>query len=70
MLRPGAMRRALEEVGARKLLFGVDYPLVKAGALLAALEELDLPTEDRNRIAFANAAELFGLGSRTGSDAP
>lgn len=70
MLRPGAMRRALEEVGARKLLFGVDYPLVKAGALLAALEELDLPTEERNRIAFANAAELFGLDSRTGSDAP
>jgi predicted TIM-barrel fold metal-dependent hydrolase len=61
MLRPGAMARTLKELGAGKVVFGVDYPLVIAGPLHAALADLGLPEKDYERIAFRNAAELFKL---------
>ena len=64
MLRPGAMERALREIGAGKMLFGVDFPLVRAGPLKAALEGMSLPREDFDKIAWRNAAELFRLNLR------
>ena len=65
MVCTGAMERALDELGAARLLFGVDYPGAQAGPLVAALERLDLPSADLDRIAFKNAAELFGLDTAT-----
>ncbi|MHC4713050.1 MAG: amidohydrolase family protein [Planctomycetota bacterium] len=61
MLRPGAMQRALSEIGPGKMVFGVDFPLVTVGPLRSVLEGLSLPPEDFDRIAWRNAAELFRL---------
>jgi len=61
MLGLGAMKRALDELGPAKIVFGVDYPLIDPAALVEALNILDVSSEDRERIAWKNAAELFGL---------
>ena len=53
LLRPGFMERALREVGPSRLLFGVDFPLVKAAPLIAALQSLRLPPRDFEAIAGA-----------------
>ncbi len=69
MLSTGAMERALDELGASRLLFGVDFPAVRAAPLTAALDRLKLPSVDYERIAWRNTAELFKLdvGAITGS---
>jgi predicted TIM-barrel fold metal-dependent hydrolase len=61
MLRPGAMRAWIDGVGAGRILFGVDFDGVLAAPLVKALEDLDLPAADFERIAWRNAAELFKL---------
>lgn len=61
MLCFGAMERAVAKLGPGRIVFGVDFPLVKAGPLVAALEQLGLSPEDHDRIAWKNAAELFKL---------
>jgi predicted TIM-barrel fold metal-dependent hydrolase len=63
MLAYGAMERALAEVGAGRILFGVDFPAIQAAPLVAALNRLDLRSRDYERIAFRNTAELFKLNS-------
>jgi uncharacterized protein len=68
MLRSGAMQRAIEALGVERVLFGVDFPEVTAGPLLRALQDLRLAEDEHARIAWRNAAELFGLdpGETTG----
>jgi predicted TIM-barrel fold metal-dependent hydrolase len=66
MLRPGAMRAWLDGVGAGRMLFGVDYDTISAGPLVAALEGLNLPAADYEKIAWRNAAELFKLSLEGG----
>jgi len=61
MLCLGAMRRALAEIGPTKILFGVDFPLIEAAPLVAALKSLDLSPADFDQIAWRNASELFHL---------
>jgi predicted TIM-barrel fold metal-dependent hydrolase len=61
MLRPGAMRAWIDGVGAERIMFGVDFDGVLAAPLVKALEDLDLPAGDFERIAWRNAAELFKL---------
>lgn len=61
MLCLGSMKKALAALGPSKLLFGVDFPLIQAGPLVAALEQLALPQTDFEKIAWRNACELFGL---------
>jgi hypothetical protein len=57
----GALRRALAILGPSKILFGVDFPLVPAAALLAALDSETLRSDERERIVSGNAVELFRL---------
>jgi len=61
MLCPGAMETALRKLGPSRILFGVDFPLIKAAPLVAALDSLALKSADRDRIAWKNGADLFKL---------
>jgi predicted TIM-barrel fold metal-dependent hydrolase len=70
MLALGAMKRALDELGPAQILFAVDYPLIETAALVAALEILDVSNEDRERMAWRNTAELFGLDIDASAPAP
>jgi uncharacterized protein len=61
MLRSGAMERTIEALGVERVLFGVDFPEVIAGPLVRALKDLRLAEDEYARIAWRNAAELFGI---------
>ena len=61
MLYLGAMEHTMKKLGPSRVLFGVDFPLIKAAPLVAALEALDLSPDDFDRVAWKNAAELFHL---------
>ena len=61
MTCPGAMERALDELGSGKILFGVDFPLVSAAPLITVLDQLGLGDDDYERIAFRNTVEVFKL---------
>lgn len=47
--------------GTRKILFASGAPYTDPAAVLALLDELDLPHEDRERILHGNAERLFNL---------
>lgn len=47
--------------GTRKLLFASGAPHTDPSAILALLDELDLPQEDRERILHGNAERIFNL---------
>lgn len=57
----GAMAKAVKALGPGKILFGVDFPLILASPLVSALKEMKLRRAGYERIAWRNAAELFGL---------
>lgn len=61
----GAMRKALELLGPSRILFGVDFPLILAGPLAAALEQLGLSDTDFDAIAWRNACDLFHIDSKS-----
>ena len=61
MLCLGAFRRAVSTLGPEKILFGVDFPLITAGPLVAMLEKTCLHRKGVERIAWKNTAELFHL---------
>jgi predicted TIM-barrel fold metal-dependent hydrolase len=50
-------------VGADKILFGTDYPLIKHPRLLEQVRQSGLSLEDQARITGGNIARLLGLGS-------
>lgn len=54
--------------GARKLVFASGAPNTDPAALVGLLDDLDLSGEDRERILFANAARLLGLGAGDATD--
>jgi predicted TIM-barrel fold metal-dependent hydrolase len=60
---PLAMRFAYEFMGAERLLFASDHPWVDPGLILAGLDSLALPADDRDKILHGNARRLFGLKS-------
>ena len=49
-------------VGAERVLFGTDFPLIPHARLLAQVRESGLSEEEQAMIAGGNAARLFGLG--------
>jgi uncharacterized protein len=53
---------ACEIVGSRKILFGTDFPLIRAGRYFKEMEESGLSKEDRADILGLNAMRLVGLG--------
>jgi uncharacterized protein len=52
-------------VGAEKILFGSDYPLLQPARYFNALSPLNLTPADRQRICGVNAAGLLGVGIST-----
>ena len=54
-------KTAVEVVGADKILFGTDYPLLKASRYVAELEESGLDEDVMEQICCRNAENLLGL---------
>jgi uncharacterized protein len=52
---------AVRIMGAEKILFGSDYPLLQPARYFNALLPLDLTQADRQKICGLNAAELLGV---------
>jgi len=60
------MRQQLKEmilwgVNPNKVLYGTDWPLATMESYLQFMEELRLPTRDKNLMLYENAAALFKL---------
>ena len=61
MVAGGTMTLALRELGPSKLVFGIDYPLCDIDTWVGRLRDLPLTDDERERIAWKNAAELMKL---------
>jgi predicted TIM-barrel fold metal-dependent hydrolase len=61
MVAGGTMEVALRELGASKLLFGTDYPLCDIDTWIGRLERLPVSENDRESIAWRNAAEIMRI---------
>jgi predicted TIM-barrel fold metal-dependent hydrolase len=61
-----AVRCALDTAGPARVMFGSDHPfgIADVAAVRASLDAQHLDDADRQRVAWANAAELFGLQDR------
>jgi len=54
----------IQLVGADKILFGSDYPLLAQNRLISEIRSLDLPEETRNLILSGNAQRLLGIKNK------
>jgi predicted TIM-barrel fold metal-dependent hydrolase len=61
LYRPQVYNQVIQLVGADKILFGSDYPLLTPGRLLKEIKSLDLPKEIEHLILAGNAQKLLGL---------
>jgi len=60
---PQIYNQVVQLVGADKILFGSDYPLIAQGRYLKEIGSLDLPDEAKNLILSSNAQRLLGIKS-------
>lgn len=67
-IRAAFIKLACDTVGSEQILFGSDYPHGRNGRddeffpmTLKAMEELELSREDKEKIYFRNAKQLFGF---------
>ncbi len=58
---PQVYTQVVQFVGADRVLFGSDYPLVPQRRLLEEVKSLDLPDETKNLILSGNARRLLGI---------
>ncbi len=58
---PQVYNQVIQLVGADKILFGSDYPLLAQGRLLEEIRALDLPQETKSLILSGNAQGLLGI---------
>jgi len=58
---PQVYSQVIQLVGADKILFGSDYPLLAQSRLLGEIRSLDLPEETKNLILSGNAQRLLGI---------
>jgi hypothetical protein len=58
---PRIYRQVADLVGADKILFGTDYPLLSPARLLKEIETTDLTGAEKTQILSANASRLLGL---------
>jgi len=63
LYNPQVYNQVVQLVGADKILFGSDYPLLSPSRLLAEIRALDLPEETKNLILSGNARRLLGIQS-------
>ena len=60
---PQIYKKVVQLVGADKILFGSDYPLLAQSRLIKEIRSLDLPEETENLILSGNARKLLGIQS-------
>jgi hypothetical protein len=58
---PEIYNQVIQLVGADKILFGSDYPLMAQNRLLKEINSLDLPEETERLILSGNAQRLLGI---------
>jgi len=58
---PEIYQQVIQLVGADKILFGSDYPLLAQGRLLKEINSLDLAQETKSLILGGNARNLLGI---------
>ena len=58
---PQIYNQVIQLVGAEKILFGSDYPLLAQSRLLEEIKSLNLPEETRGLILSGNAQKLLGI---------
>ncbi len=58
---PQVYNQVIQLVGAEKILFGSDYPLMPASRLLKEIDSLDLAEESKNLILSGTAKKLLGI---------
>ncbi len=58
---PQVYNQVIQLVGAEKILFGSDYPLLSPNRLLKEIRSLDLPAETERLILSGNAQRLLGI---------
>jgi len=61
LYRTQVYSQVIQLIGADKILFGSDYPLLAPGQLLKEIKSLDLPSETEHLILAGNAQKLLGL---------
>ncbi len=61
LYNPQVYRQVIQLVGADKVLFGSDYPLLAQSRLLGEINSLDLPEETKNLILSGNARKLLSI---------
>jgi len=61
LYRPEIYQQVIQLVGADKILFGSDYPLLAQGRLLKEINSLDLAQETKSLILGDNARRLLGI---------
>jgi predicted TIM-barrel fold metal-dependent hydrolase len=58
---PQVYNQVIQLVGAGKILFGSDYPLLAQRRLLEEIKAVDLPEETKNLMLSGNALRLLGI---------
>jgi len=58
---PQVYKQVSQLVGADKILFGSDYPLLAQSRLIKEIRSLDLPEETKSLILSGNAQRLLGI---------
>jgi 2,3-dihydroxybenzoate decarboxylase len=56
------LRHAIEQLGAERVMFAVDYPYEQMDAAAHWFDETSLPDEMKVKIGRQNANQLFSLG--------
>ena len=62
---PQVYHQVIQLVGADKVLFGSDYPLLAQSRLLKEIKSLDLPEETERLILSGNARRLLGIADES-----
>ena len=63
---PQVYNQVAQLVGADRILFGSDYPLLAQSRLLNEIKSLDLPEETKSLILSGNAQRLLGIEDEPG----
>lgn len=58
----GYLERAIEELGADRVLFGSDYPIRAFSTQLARIDSVSMSQEDREKVLYRNALRFFRKG--------
>ena len=61
---PQVYTQVIQLVGADKILFGSDYPLLAQSRLIKEIKSLDLPVETESLILSGNAQRLLGINDK------